>query len=57
MVNIQHVTLTDTTQPVKLYISIGTESGLSQNGHDLMDCNSLGLQQRMSHLLYLKKFI
>ena len=48
--------LNGTTQLTELCMSIGTKGGLAQKEQKLMDCNSLPLQQRMSQLLYLKKF-
>ena len=36
MVNIQHVTLNDMTQLVKLCMSMGIRGGLAKKGHNLM---------------------
>ena len=56
MINIQHVTLNDTTQLAKLCMSIGAQIGPARR-YDLMHCNRLCLQQGENQLLYLKEFI
>ena len=56
MLAIQNVTLNDMAQLAKLCMSISTKGSLHQKGHDLTDCDRFNLQQRVSQLLYLKKF-
>ena len=46
MVNMQHVNLNDPTQVPQLGVAIGKKNGLIQQGHDLIDCHILALQQR-----------
>ena len=43
VINMQHVTLNDTAQPVKLCMAITTKGNLVQKGHNLMNCNRLPL--------------
>ena len=43
MVNIQYITVNDTTQQAELCMSIGSKGGLAQKGLNLTDCNMLPL--------------